>query len=182
MPSPGGRVAPEGGRERNSGGNLQARTTSQTSTGVTTKTAPRWRSSHFRNHYVTARIPHQSWHRLWRHHDSFPPGEAMGAAASVVLLAVRSGHPGRGGPTILTVGNAVPGVPAAEGDNPGKKAPSFRTVLQIVKKRPIQAKLIPSPGGKVAPEGGRKRNSGRNLKVRTTRRPTKRLDLRRYIQ
>ena len=54
--------------------------------------------------------------------------------------------------------------------------------LQIVKKRPIQAKPIPSPGGKVAPEGGRKRNSGRNLKVCTTRRPTKRLDLKRYIQ
>ena len=53
----------------------------------------------------------------------------MGAAAPVVLLAVRSGHPGRGGPTILTVGNAVPGVPAAEGGNPGKKAPSLRTVL-----------------------------------------------------
>ena len=29
-------------------------------------------------------------------------------------------------------------------------------IFQIVKKRPIQAKPIPSPGGKVAPEGGRK--------------------------
>ena len=74
-------MAPEGGRERNSGGNLQASTTQQTSNSVTTKTARAWRSLPFQNHYVTARIPHQSWHRLWRYHDSFPPGEAIGAAA-----------------------------------------------------------------------------------------------------
>ena len=99
MPSPGERVARSGretapsgacgeqppkaalGERRNSGRNLKISTNEQTSTGVATKTAPRRRSSHFQNHYVTARIPHQSWHRLWRHHDSFPPGEAMGAAA-----------------------------------------------------------------------------------------------------
>ena len=69
------------GERRNSGRNLKISTNEQTSTGVATKTAPRRRSSHFQNHYVTARIPHQSWHRLWRHHDSFPPGEAIGAAA-----------------------------------------------------------------------------------------------------
>ena len=58
------------GRVRNSGGNLQASTTQQTSNSVTTKTARSWRSLPFQNHYVTARIPHQSWHRLWRYHDS----------------------------------------------------------------------------------------------------------------
>ena len=39
----------------------------------------------FGNRKVAARIPHQSWHRLWRHHDSFPPGEAMGASRRKVL-------------------------------------------------------------------------------------------------
>ena len=91
------------GRERNSGGNLQARTTSQTFTRGATKTALRCRSSHFQNHYVAARIPHQSGNRF-RRADSLtarncgviapgnhwildslrgapPPGEAMGAAA-----------------------------------------------------------------------------------------------------
>ena len=102
------RVAPEGGREtapsgacgeqppkaalgerRNSGGNLQASTTQQTSNSVTTKTARLWKSLPFQNHYVTARIPHQSWHRLWRHHDSFPPGEAFGRKLATFLLLTR---------------------------------------------------------------------------------------------
>ena len=65
------------GRERNSGDNPKVCTALQTSGKVALKTAPRWKSSNFRNRKVTARIPHQSWHRLWRHHDSFPPGEAF---------------------------------------------------------------------------------------------------------
>ena len=101
-PLPRGEGGPKG-RERNSGGNLQARTTSQTFTRGATKTALWCRSSHFQNHYVAAHIPHQSGNRF-RRADSLtarncgviapgnhwildslrgapPPGEAMGAAA-----------------------------------------------------------------------------------------------------
>ena len=107
MPSPGGRVAPEGGRERNSGRNLQASTTQQTSNSVTTKTARLWRSLPFQNHYVTARIPLQSWGgSLEPPHDSFPPGEAMGAAASEVL----SSGP-HGPPNALPPGEGIGGCP-----------------------------------------------------------------------
>ena len=60
-----------------------------------------------------------------------------------------------------------------------RKTPSFRMGLSVSKKPLVRQHPKASPGGKVAPEGGRKRNSGRNLKVLTTRRPTKRLDLRR---
>ena len=67
------------GRVRNSGGNQKVSTPYQTSTRVAPKTMPRWRSSHFQNYYVTARIPHQS--KIGSEEpifDSFPPGEAFG--------------------------------------------------------------------------------------------------------
>ena len=64
-PLPRGEGGPKG-RVRNSGGNLQARTTSQTFTRGATKTALWCRSSHFHNHYVAARIPHQSGNRFRR--------------------------------------------------------------------------------------------------------------------
>ena len=49
---------------------------------------------------------------------------------------------------------------------------------QFDKKGQMLAKLIPSPGGKVAPEGGRKRNAGRNSKISNIQRPVKKFGFR----
>ena len=59
FPPPGGGW-PRRGRERNAGGKLKVSTIKQTSSRVTTKSAHWWRSSHFRNRYIAARIPLQS--------------------------------------------------------------------------------------------------------------------------
>ena len=58
-PPPGGGW-PRRGRERNAGENLKVSTIKQASSRVTTKLAHWWRSLHFRNCYIAARIPLQS--------------------------------------------------------------------------------------------------------------------------
>ena len=47
----------------------------------------------------------------------------------------------------------------------------MRQLFSACQERSTVVPTIPSPGGRVAPEGGRERNSGGKLEVRTTVRP-----------
>ena len=87
IPSPGGRVARRAGRGIRAETRKSVRPNRPPSR-VTPKTTPWWRASRFRNQNAAARIPHQppigSEEPMG---DSFPPGEAMGAAAPDGLSA-----------------------------------------------------------------------------------------------
>ena len=89
IPSPGGRVAPKGSGEE-CGRKPESQHNKQTSTSVTTKSAHWWRSLHFRNRYIAARIPLQSENRFRRADflTASPRGKRLGATAPEGSLTV----------------------------------------------------------------------------------------------